>query len=470
MSSITLSARLSHEKVALGQKHVIHLMAALTGAKTPDQTRKPLAISVAIDCSGSMAGEKIEYAKQSLSKLVDHLAPEDTLSVVAFSSTIWSVFGPEKMSSEAKDRARKEIRNLRPQAMTNISGALYEAYERLAKHDAKKGIVARTFLFTDGLPTDGVTDFEELCAIAGKRPEGSAVTAFGYGRDHDPELLRSMARRGGGNFWFIETPDGCAPIFGRELGGLLSCVAQAVKLTLETKADVRILEVVNDLDVDATDEGTKATVTVDDVYAEETRKVLFKLELPSMDKSGRPFKLGDLKLVYQDLLGKDAASAELAVKIDYVPEEKAQKEPHQDVAEQIAILDAAKAQEEARKLANRGQFAQAQNVIKTAMLACRSVKTDFSDRVANDLQQNVLRRLSDAGSWAQGGAHYLVSNVAGYHRGRSSNVGTASLYGTKAQEHTAASFADNPSPSVQPPASTPNPVSGNPSKRRRNRS
>lgn len=439
MSSITLSAKLSHAKVALGKGREAHLLVALKGAKAQGE-RKPLRLSVAIDVSGSMAGEKIEQAKRSLQRLIEHLSEGDSLAIVAFSTTVWTVFEPARMTREAKDRASRQVEGLRSTSSTNLSGATLEAYSLLKEARDRADAVVRAFLFTDGRPTEGVQDHRELVAIAGRRPEGAGLTCFGYGGDHDPELLDSMSRAGGGNFYYVRTPDECPAFFGRELGGLLSCVAQSVKLTVRTKQDVKILEVLNDLDVKASDDRTEAVVSVDDVYGQETRRVLLRLELPAMEKSGRPFRLGEVKVEFQDLLAKEPRTEEAAVFVEYVKEEDADREADKEVAEQVAVMEAAKAQEEAVRLAKAGHYDRAKSVVRTAALGCHALGTSFAHRVGDDLEQNVMCQLS-ADAFAAGGSHYLHANGVAYRRGRGTTAGAADLFDTEEQRGTAQAFS-----------------------------
>lgn len=453
MSSITLSARLEKSKIALGKKHELHLLVNLEGAKL-EGDRKPLALGVAIDVSGSMAGAKIEQAKRSLQKLIDHMTERDVLGIVAFSDNVWTVFEPTRMTQDGKDRAKAEVGKLHSLASTNLSGATFEAYStvKAAAEKKLKDSINRAFLFTDGQPTCGETDFQRLVDIAGSKdkPQDCGLTCFGYGTDYNKELLTSMAKAGGGSAYHIQTPDECAATFGRELGGLLNCVAQNLKLTVSTKPDVKILEVVNDLDVKGNDTQTEAVIKVDDVYSQEKRRILLRIELPEMDKSGRPFKFGSAKVEYQDLLAKEPREAEISLEVEYVKESEADKDADKEVAEQIALLAAAKAQEEAMNLAQQGHFAQAQGVIRSASLGLQAVGTAFACSVANDLDQNVMHQL-DASKYNVGGAHYLHSNAASYRKGRGSTLGASKLFNTQDQTDTEAAFsADDESPMAPP--------------------
>jgi len=470
--SLTLKTRLEYDKVAVGKSRVVHLLVSLEGAKFEADSRKPLSISAAIDVSGSMGeehGKKIQYAKRSLQKLIDHLTEKDTLSIVAFSDTVWTVFETARMTSEAKEKAKAEVEKLHPHQSTNLSGATYESYEHLKE---PSGDVVRSFLFTDGLPTAGETHHDRLVEIARQKPSKAGLTCFGYGNDHDPELLASMAKAGGGNFYFIKTPDQCAGTFGRELGGLLTCVAQAIKVKVKAAKDVRVKEVLNDLDVKGKDDESEAVVSVDDVYAEENRKIVLKLEIPEGSKAlmARAVKVCDVEIAYQDLLAREPRAGEAAVKIEYVKDGDEQKEPAKEVEEQIALIQAAEAQEEAEKLANKGDFAGAKNAIKVAMVVCRKVGTQFAHAIADDLDRHVMKCFADEHEYRAGGQNYAVSNRRGYLRGRGATIGTHSLFSSSHQKGMAAEFEEGDlggpedESDPMPSAPVPGPVVQKPSK------
>lgn len=440
MSSLTLSARLEKAKVAANKSHKLHLLVNLEGKKIEGK-RKPLCLGVAIDLSTSMQGQKVEDAKNGLEKLVDHLTGEDTLTIVAFSTTVWTALEPTRMTQDVKDRVKGEIRAMYVHSSTNLSGATVATYDQVRKAAEKrlKESVSRALLFTDGCPTAGDCSQPGLVAIAKGRPEDTNLICFGYGEDYNAELMTQMAKAGGGDAYHIKTPDEFGPTLGRVLGGLLTCVAQNVKVTLKTKPDVKILEVLNDFDVTANDKKTEATITVDDVYSEEKRRVLVEIEIPEMDQSVRQFTLGTVAIEYQDLVTQEKRSEEVSFKVQYVKEIEADKEADKEVAEQIAVLKASKAQDEAMRLAKMGRFGEAKSVIRGAAQDLQDVGTVFSCSMADDLNDNVQTLLSKE-KFAMGGAHYLHSNADSYRHGRGQTLGASKLFGTEAQAKMEASF------------------------------
>lgn len=438
MSSITLTARLEREKVEAGKKHEMHLLVNLEGAKLPNQVRQSLDLGAVIDVSGSMAGQKIDYAKRTLAKLIDQMTERDTLGIAAFATEVFEVTKPEKMTPEAKERARTAVSQLRSLGSTNLSGALLKAYE-LTKGAGAEGIV-RSLLFTDGQPTEGEQRHNVLIKMAeDHKPKNGGLSTFGFG-DYDAELLDQMARKGGGNCHHIDSPEAIGPAFGKELGGLLTCVAQNVKITVTGKPGVRLIEVLNDLDVDAATDQSHATIQMDDVYSEEVRRLVLKIEVPAVEKGERPFKLGDIKVEYVDLVSKEQRDVEIPFKVQYVEKDLVQKDPDKEVLDHVACQEARKAQEEAMALASAGNYSGAQARVQVAMVMCSQLGTSLGHKMASDLGGHVMKRLS-ADRFHDGGEHYLHANARSYGAGRTMSAGTEDMFGTEAQLGMAKSFA-----------------------------
>ena len=451
---VSVSTRLEFDKVQFDDPGKNHVLISLEGGKIDKpKDRKPLRIGAALDCSGSMRdGGKIENAKMSLKIFIDNLTPDDVFGLSGFSDGIFSVFEPMFMTPENKAKAKDEVDKLRTINMTNLSGATLEAYNlvkgKLPKPEpkaAKKAefgkiggvkiidsgedtteFLTRGFLFTDGLPTAGEMDKSKLIELAGKRSNGASLSCFGYGSDHDAELMASMAQKGGGNFYYIKNIDECPAFFGREFGGLISCIAQGIKVKLTAAAGVKFAKVLNDFDVISNDEQTECTISVDDIYAEETRKLLVLVELPEKSKAvaARSSKLCDVEVIYTDLKTNEDVKLEESVKIDYVKKDEAQAEGDKLVLEQILRFKAADAQIEAKKLADKGQFQEAQNLMSSIVASFMSVGTEEAGLMASDLQKNVMPSLNEVAY----DANYLVSNTKGYTGGRGTTIGTAGLY------------------------------------------
>jgi Ca-activated chloride channel family protein len=86
---------------------------------------------------------------------------------------------------------------------------------------------------TDGEPTVGIKDFSSIVGQAAEqKSRGITLTALGFGPDYNEELLAGIARRTGGNYYYISRPDLIPEVFRKEMESLLSLVARNIKLRL----------------------------------------------------------------------------------------------------------------------------------------------------------------------------------------------------------------------------------------------
>ena len=234
-----------------------------------------------IDVSGSMKGDKLEKAKKSVQKLVDHLAPGDFCGVVTFSTEVSVVAAPERMTPARKASLRTAVEQLDDQESTNLAGGMLEGLRLANGSELPAGMLVRVILFTDGCANVGVaTASEGLLPLLDANLGRATLSAFGYGSDADQELLRDLSTRGKGNYAFVAGPDDAMTAFARELGGLLSTYAQDIVLVVRPVGGARITAVLSDVDADP--RGSAVEVRIPDILADETRNVVLSVELPAV--------------------------------------------------------------------------------------------------------------------------------------------------------------------------------------------
>ena len=149
-------------------------------------------ISLAIDSSGSMDGEKIEQAKAAALGLVKQLRPTDQISIISFSDDV-KVQLPTSRAGNSRE-AEAAVRAISVRGLT----AMYEGLEAASKQAraASKvpGSVSRVLLLTDGNPIVGRTAEKEFVSLAqGMREAGITITAIGIGTDYNESLLQKVA-------------------------------------------------------------------------------------------------------------------------------------------------------------------------------------------------------------------------------------------------------------------------------------
>jgi Ca-activated chloride channel family protein len=384
-----LSAYFDYPKVRFDKDNEVVLCTRLKAPSVDNDDRQPLNLVACLDISGSMGGQKIERMKKTVQVLIDHMTEQDKLGIVIFSSNYTKLASCQQMTCDRKDELRRRVAKLRATNSTNISGAMLLSFEILG---VRENDLNRVLLLTDGLPNEGETTIPGLVSLVGNRPKNVSLSTIGFGTDHNPELLQSMANAGNGNYYFIENADQISSAFAQELGGLISCFAQNVKIEATFKPGVSDVDVINKAWEWEFDE-EKLTVRVPELIAEESKHILIKVALDKRSSSlPRGVTVADVKVSYTNLVDKKDETIEEKAKIEFVKKGEESQERDEEIAKQEARLKAAQAQEEAVKLANNGQYAEARELLTNGAL-CLSDAGDTEwaeelERVAEDFQSH----------------------------------------------------------------------------------
>lgn len=166
-----------------------------------------LALALVLDRSGSMAGEKIELAKEAARATAEILSPDDALLVIGFDSVAERVV---PLQSAANRMAiQRDIGRLTPRGGTAIFPALDAALSDLG---TARAVTRHVILLTDGQTNEaGIPQL-----VSAMRAEGITVTSVGIGSDVNRSLLSEIADLGGGRAYFTSDPTSIPRIFLRE--------------------------------------------------------------------------------------------------------------------------------------------------------------------------------------------------------------------------------------------------------------
>lgn len=209
-----------------------------------DVTARPRDLVVVVDTSGSMVTEnKMAYVKEGLHLLVDALSPEDRLALVRYDSVVHVL----STLTEPADATELHglIDGLYPAGATNFYGGL-EVGLQLALDAVTLEREGRVIMLSDGQPTTGVTT--NTLAIIGMAEgyiaDGIGITTIGVGMDINVDLMRGLAERGAGNFYFLESAAAIDEVFNQELDFFVTPVAFDLELEVVSGAAYRLGEVV----------------------------------------------------------------------------------------------------------------------------------------------------------------------------------------------------------------------------------
>jgi Ca-activated chloride channel family protein len=203
-----------------------HLLLLLKTSNAMIGRRMPLNLCLVIDRSGSMEGEPLEYVKRACGYVVDLLEPSDILSIVTFEEQVEVLMPARRVVNKAL--VKEHIHRIQPGNTTNLYDGMVAGCMQVASVNAL-GYLNRVLLLTDGEPTAGIKDFASIVAQVGEQKNrGISITALGFGSEYNEELMAAIARRSGGNYYYISQPALIPEIFRRELETLMTIVAKNV--------------------------------------------------------------------------------------------------------------------------------------------------------------------------------------------------------------------------------------------------
>ena len=243
-----------------------------------------LNICLAIDCSGSMQGEKIARAKESAIILARSLSPNDLISIVTFEYKVKVLLAPTPASEQ--DKIENVISSITVGSATSLYGGLQKAND-LALKNSKSGRITRIVLMTDGIPTDkeNPKDYEKLCKEI--RKDGITVNPIGIGDDYNDELLLRISDSGGGEWMHVTDPHFQLPNFLREqVTIMLNTIAINPELKLEFIPGAEIIDFYTVKPVLTKMEhpqrkGDKYVLNLRDLVAGQEQTVVFRVKLPN---------------------------------------------------------------------------------------------------------------------------------------------------------------------------------------------
>lgn len=311
--------------------------------------RPPVNVAFVLDRSGSMAGAKIQLAKEAVMQSITRLAPGDRFSVVVYDDVIEVVSPGSYATPDAKRAALARLVPIEARNGTNLGEGWLRGCEQVALELSEDG-VNRTLLLTDGLANIGITDRDVLAGHAlALRQRGVSTTTFGVGADFDEVLLQAMATAGGGNYYYIGQAAQIADYITSEVGEALDVVARDVALEIEAPDGV-VVESLSPFPV--VQHSGRTVVDLGQLVAEQVVQVVLRLNFPFGE-------LGRETGVVMALADRDGAAAEAAASVTWqYADGQANDDQSRDVEvdRAVARVFAARARQEATHLNRNGDF------------------------------------------------------------------------------------------------------------------
>lgn len=257
--------------------------------------RPPVALSVVIDTSGSMAGEKIEHARFAAARITESLRPTDRISVFEFDDQVRTVTPLVNATDAERARVIAAVERLQPGSTTALYAGLVAGMTSL---EGIRDATRRVVLLSDGMANVGPTTAEAIIAGLPRSKGPLTLSTIGIGTDYDEKIMVAVANHGGGGFHHLTDPVQLAGILERELQRARAVAGTAATLEIEPAPGVELLGAVG-LDLEPVDCGPgcrRTRIRVGDLYQGETRTVTVQVRVPT--QGPEQATLGNVHLSY----------------------------------------------------------------------------------------------------------------------------------------------------------------------------
>jgi Ca-activated chloride channel family protein len=249
MAQIQLSCTLNKPYLpVLKTQQLAYVYIEIQAAEGVVDVKSPLNISLVLDKSGSMEGDKIKNLRQAAKNAVDLLDTEDQVSIIAFSDRVFTIAA--STTADDKEDLKRQIDRIRDGGGTAMSGGMRRGMTELDKGISPDRL-NRMLLLTDG-QTYGD---EEQCVELGTEmgTKGIVIQALGLGDDWNEDLLDQVAEASGGGADFIETADEISDYFQDAVQRMQATIVQNAQLILRLTNGVvprqvwRVLPIIENL-------------------------------------------------------------------------------------------------------------------------------------------------------------------------------------------------------------------------------
>ncbi len=392
--SLSLTLRVGNQYAYAAERtrqHVFTQIAAIGNAVAMSGQRMPVNIALVVDRSGSMEGEPLEYVKRACNLVVDMLTPQDVLSIITFETQV-EVLMPARHVTDPY-LIKQHIGRIAPGNTTNLFDGLYAGGAQVGSVPLE-GYVTRVLLLTDGEPTAGLKDFQSIVRlVADMKARGITVTALGFGPEYNEELMAGIARRAGGNYYYIVRPEDIPSVFEKEIKQVLGVTAKNVRLQLQLPRGATVRQVYGS----PTNFGPRtAEIVLGDLEKGATVTKLWEMDWEPR-RSGT-FRVAKAVLFYDDAVqGRTETLTGNAV-VEFVSDPaRLPSGADPTVAQELAVVMASRDLEKTMMGMRTQQFSSAdvaKAIEKTQMFLAQQGRTE----AAHDLEQaaQALHRGDDA--------------------------------------------------------------------------
>jgi Ca-activated chloride channel family protein len=344
--------------------------------------RLPLNLGLVIDRSGSMAGDKLKYARQAACFAVEQLQPRDRVSVTIYDDRIETIV-PSCLAEDTTWILHR-IQNIQERGSTALHAGWVEGGMQVSQHLTPEHL-NRIILLSDGLANCGETNPDVIASdVKGLSDRGVSTTTMGVGDYYNEDLLEAMAGSGDGSYYYIESPDQLPEIFNLEMQGIMGLFGRHVRLAVTSSVGVTVADMLNDFDVAPDGRYQLPNLVKGSVFT-----AIARLKIPPQPQ--------ETDLCYFNLSWEAAetgkrAEISVALRLPAVSAAQLSEFPfNPEVQRDVALMMAARSKKEAIRFSDRGDYENASKRLNEA-------RQGVLNAPASPLTQQEAQSLSDLDS------------------------------------------------------------------------
>jgi len=379
-----------YNKIPFDKDFNLRVVLRLKGDEKTKSKRLPLNLSLVLDHSGSMSGEKLEFVKSAAINLFQRLEPNDVFSLIVFDDEIHSLIKPTRVSSLDFKNVQIIINEIRAGRTTNLSGGFEHGFEFCSEYKSESNI-SRIILLSDGLANVGITDIRKLKYKASEYFEnGVSTSTIGVGLDYDEDLMVGLAESGNGNSYYIENPSDAESVFGEELSYLMGLCATKAKITVHSKIPGLSIG-----QLTTYEELSPTEYIIGDIYCEREKNIIFEFGIPAHNALEK-INFADLEIIYDKVSDNDKIkkSEIINLEVEIVDLKDFELQiPDSNVLKDIALILIARSKKEARREALNHRFDNASSIFDNIILTINSMNIQDKE-VIQELEKLENRSLN----------------------------------------------------------------------------
>ena len=350
-----------------------------------ETSRPPVNLTLVLDRSGSMSGEKIRKAREAAITALRRLGPQDIFSLVVYDHNVQTLVPPQSAANSEWIESR--IRSIGTGGNTALYGAVSQGAAEVRKN-LYGPYVHRVILLSDGLANVGPSSPSDLARLgAALVKEGISVTTVGIGNDFNEDLMTQLADRSDGNHYFVESSRDLPRIFAVELGDVLSVAARKVIIEIDCPEGVRPIRIIGR---EGRIRGNQVQIYLNQLYGGQEKYALVEV-MVEPGRENEMQKIADARCNYENALTNVEEQSVAVAQVRFSKSrEEVLRSASKKVQEELVKNELAEVRDKALDLYNAGRKDEAVQELKqkSAEISSRNQALGFSD-LAEEAEQEL---------------------------------------------------------------------------------